>query len=145
MSECVSAHAWVKVQINSGEVWEAKLPNSSAAARELLTGQLGLIVCRRGKVSICVCVCGRKGERGRDAGVNVRVRKWDRRRFSETDCRKEETKHIDKKVCVFKRKERESHTKFCQTDEDGEKRREQAMTDARRRKRLCERKVSERC
>lgn len=47
-----------------------------------------------------VCVCGRKGERGRDAGVNVRVRKWDRRRFSETDCRKEETKHIDKKVCV---------------------------------------------
>lgn len=47
-------------------------------------------------------------------------------------------------MCVFKRKERESHTKFCQTDEDGEKRREQAMTDARRRKRLCERKVSER-
>lgn len=69
MSECVSAHARVKVQINSGEVWEAKLPNSSAAARELLTGQLGLIVCRRGKVSICVCV--RVWEKGGE-----RERRW---------------------------------------------------------------------
>lgn len=37
--------AFVEVQSDAGKVWEAKLPNSSAAARELLTGQLGLIVC----------------------------------------------------------------------------------------------------
>lgn len=35
----------VEVESDAGEVWEAKLPNSSAAARELLTGLLGLIVC----------------------------------------------------------------------------------------------------
>lgn len=35
----------VEVQSDAEEVWEAKLPNSSAAARELLTGLLGLIVC----------------------------------------------------------------------------------------------------
>ena len=29
---------------DAGKVWEAKLPNSSAAAREFLTGRLGLIV-----------------------------------------------------------------------------------------------------
>lgn len=38
---CVSA----EVQREAGKVWEVKLPNSSAAARELLTDQLGLIVC----------------------------------------------------------------------------------------------------
>lgn len=41
MKECVD----VEVQRDAGKVWEVKLPNSSAAARELLTGQLGLIVC----------------------------------------------------------------------------------------------------
>lgn len=35
----------VEVQRDAGKVWEVKLPNSSAAARELLTGQLGHIVC----------------------------------------------------------------------------------------------------
>lgn len=45
MHVCVREWVWVEVESDAGEVWEAKLPNSSAAARELLTGLLGLIVC----------------------------------------------------------------------------------------------------
>lgn len=42
---CMCVCVCAEVQREAGKVWEVKLPNSSAAARELLTDQLGLIVC----------------------------------------------------------------------------------------------------